>query len=125
MTGLPTMNEMAQRLIWLGRALDHGANEIGKADEAQTRAKGRYELARAKAVLKVADAHRGDKTVLAAEREAEVVNATHSEWLDLEVAESLLRKAKESQRALYAQVDLARSLNAGLKVDASLAGAST
>jgi hypothetical protein len=75
-------------------------------------------------VLIVAAEHRGDKTCLAAEREAKVEEATYQEWLDVEVAESALRKAKEDQKARYADVDLVRSLNAGLRAEISLSGAS-
>jgi hypothetical protein len=122
MNGLPTPNEVALKLIWLSKALDAGADTISEADDALVRAKGRYEKARALAVLKIGAEHRGDKSVLAAEREAAVLDATYQEWLDVEVAEAALRKAKEEQKVRYAQCDLSRSLNAGLRVEASLVG---
>jgi hypothetical protein len=100
LTGLPTANEIAQKLLYLSRALDS---------------------ARAVAVLKISDELHGTKA-LAAERDAKVIEATYQEWLDLEVAESMIRKVKEEQRVRYAQCDLARSLNAGIRVDGQLAG---
>jgi predicted outer membrane protein len=121
---LPSPNDIAAKLIWLGEALRSGAKEIGAADDALTRAKGRYQKARAKAVLLVANECRSDKSILAAEREAKVDEATYQEWLDVEVAEAALRKAKEDQKARYADVDLVRSLNAGLRAEISLSGAS-
>lgn len=122
MTGLPTANEIAQKLLFLSRQLDAGADALAKADDDYVRAKGRYEQARAVATLRIADELRGTKA-LAAERDAKVDQATYKEWLDVEVAEAAVRKAKEEQRVRYAQVEITRSLNAGLKTDAALAGA--
>jgi hypothetical protein len=123
MTGLPTPNDIALKLIQLSRALDTGADQLREAEDAYVRAKSRYERARAIAVLTVADELRESKA-LAAERDARVSQATYTEWLDLEVAESAIRKAKEELRVRYTQVELARSLNAGLRADAQLAGVS-
>jgi hypothetical protein len=120
-TGLPTANEIAQKLLYLSRALDSGSDALSQAEDAYVRAKGRYEKARAVAVLKISDELHGTKA-LAAERDAKVIEATYQEWLDLEVAESMIRKVKEEQRVRYAQCDLARSLNAGIRVDGQLAG---
>lgn len=125
MNGLPTPNEMAQRLIWLSKALDVGANAIAEADDAATRAELRYERAYATAVVKIAHECRESKSILAAEREAMATEATASERADMKNAARALRKAKEDQRATYAKIELARSLNSGIKVEAQLAGVGT
>jgi hypothetical protein len=119
---LPTANELAQRLISLSRMLDAGADELSQADEQFVRAKARYESSRVKAVLIVAAEHRGDKSTLAAEREALVDKTTETEALDLNLAEQKVRSCRERMRVLYSQVEIARSLNAGLRTDAHLAG---
>jgi hypothetical protein len=121
MTGLPTPNEIGLKLLWLSRALDSGSDALNQAEDAYIRAKSRYEKARAVAVLRIADELAGTKA-LAAERDAKVTEATYQEWLDLEVAESAIRKAKEEQRVRHSQVDIARSLSAYVRSEIALSG---
>lgn len=119
---LPTANELAQKLISLSRMLDEAANLLSQADEEAVQAKAEFEKARVKAVLKTAAEHRGDKTCLAAERDALVEKQITDEALTLGMAEQYVRTCRERMRVLYAQVEIARSLNAGLRTDAALAG---
>lgn len=119
---LPTANELAQRLINLSRALEAGAKELAEADVAAVKAKAEFEKQRIRAVLKVAAEHRGDKGYLAAEREALVDKQLEDAAFTLGMADQSVRTAKESMRVTYAQVEIARSLNAGLRTDAHLAG---
>jgi hypothetical protein len=121
MTGLPTANEIGLKLLWLSKALDSGADTLAQAEDSYVRAKGRFEKARAVAVLRIADELQGTKA-LASERDAKVLEATYQEWLDLEVAESAIRKAKEEQRVRNSQVDIARSLSAYVRSEIALSG---
>jgi uncharacterized protein YlxW (UPF0749 family) len=109
-------NQIVTRLAELSRLLDAAQSEMVTADEAAVRARQRYELAYARAVLK---AEAGN----AEQRKAQATLATETEKLDVEVADLAVRSLKSRLSVLRDQVEIGRSLSAAVRSEWSAGGA--
>lgn len=102
----PTVVE--QRLAELSKALDDAVKNLAVLDETWVRAKHAYELAYARAYLTAEG-----KTV--DDRKANALPVVADLLFTQELAEAVLRAAKEQVRTLRTQIDVGRSLGAGLR----------
>lgn len=109
MSDTPTLNQVVLRLAELSRMLDAATDEIARLDEDAVRAKGRYQVAYARAFLGEAGAMdvRKQNAVLVCEQY----------WLDAEIAEQKVRACKERIRTIRDQIEVGRSLNSAVKAE--------
>jgi hypothetical protein len=111
----PTTNEVVQQLAQLGRDLDAKQLEIRRLDEAAVRARSRYEVTYARKFLQAT----GSVDV----RKYTAVEQTADLKLDAEIADQVLRAARESIKVLRDRLDIGRSLNSAIKSEWSAQGA--
>lgn len=103
----PTVNEVVVQLAQLGRDLDAKQAEIKRLDEDAVRARARYEVTFARKFLQ-AEGNMDIRKYTATEQCAELK-------LDAEIADQVLRAARESIRVLRDRLDIGRSLNSAIK----------
>ena len=97
---LPTQQQVVLRLAELSRLLDHKTQEIRDLDEKAVRAKAQYERAFARTFL--------DTTGAVDVRKQTAVLETADLRLDMELADVLVRAAREAIRTLRDQLDVGR-----------------
>lgn len=103
----PTTNDVVKQLAQLGRDLDAKQEEIRRLDEEAVRARARFEVTFARKFLAAegsVDVRKYTATVECAELK-----------LDAEIADQVLRAARESIRVLRDRLDIGRSLNSAIK----------
>ena len=103
----PTVNDVILTLAQLGRDLDNKQNEISRLDEAAVRARSRFEVAYARAFIAATGAE--------GLRKQTAILETETQKLDAEIADQVLRAARESIRVLRDRLDIGRSLNSAIK----------
>jgi limonene-1,2-epoxide hydrolase len=103
----PTTNQVILELANLGRQLDAKQVEIRDLDDAAVRARSRYEVAYARAFIAVTGAE--------GLRKQTAILATETQKLDVEIADQVLRAARESIRVLRDRLDIGRSLNSAIR----------
>lgn len=103
----PTTNEVILMLAQLGRQLDAKQLEIAHLDDAAVRARSRYEVTFARNFLKA----EGNLDV----RKYQATLDTAELKLDAEIADQVLRAARESIKVLRDRLDIGRSLNSAIK----------
>ena len=103
----PTANDVVLLLSRLGRELDAKQGEISRLDEAAVRARARYEVTHSRNFLKA----EGAMDV----RKHQAIVDTAELKLDAEIADQVLRAARESIRVLRDRLDIGRSLNSAIK----------
>ena len=111
----PTTNDIVLQLAQLGRDLDAKQEEIRHLDEDAVRARSRYEVTFARAFLKAegsVDVRKYTATVETADLK-----------LDAEIADQVLRAARESIKVLRDRLDIGRSLNSAIRSEWSAQGA--
>jgi hypothetical protein len=111
----PTTNDVVKQLAQLGRDLDLKQEEIRLLDEAAVRARARYEVTFARNFLKAEgnlDVRKYTATIETAELK-----------LDAEIADQVLRAARESIKVLRDLLDIGRSLNSAIKSEWTAQGA--
>jgi hypothetical protein len=111
----PTTNSVVLQLAQLGRDLDAKQDEIRRLDDAAVRARSRYEVTFARNFLKA----EGNLDV----RKYTAVLETAELKLDAEIADQILRAARESIKVLRDRLDIGRSLNSAIKSEWSAQGA--
>jgi hypothetical protein len=111
----PTTNSVVLQLAQLGRDLDAKQEEIRRLDEDAVRARSRYEVTFARNFLKA----EGNLDV----RKYTAVLETAELKLDAEIADQILRAARESIKVLRDRLDIGRSLNSAIKSEWSAQGA--
>lgn len=111
----PTANDVVQLLAQLGRELDAKQAEISRLDEAAVRARARYEVTLSRNFLKA----EGSMDM----RKHQSIVKTADLKLDAEIADQVLRAAKESIRVLRDRLDIGRSLNSAIRSEWSSQGA--
>jgi hypothetical protein len=109
MTDTPTVNDVVRRLAELSRMLDAATEEIARLDEAAVRAKGRYQVAFARAFL-------GQESGSVDARKQTAVLECKDHWLDAEIAEQQVR-CRERIRTIRDQIEVGRSLNSAIKAE--------
>ena len=114
---LPTQQQVVLRLAELSRLLDHKTQEIRDLDEKAVRAKAKYERAFARTFL--------DTTGAVDVRKQTAVIETSDLRLEMELADVLVRAAREAIRTLRDQLDVGRSLNAATRAQAQADGSIT
>ena len=114
---LPTQQQVVLRLAELSRLLDHKTQEIRDLDEKAVRAKAKYERAFARTFL--------DTTGAVDVRKQTAVLETSDLRLEMELADVLVRAAREAIRTLRDQLDVGRSLNAATRAQAQADGSIT
>ena len=114
---LPTQQQVVLRLAELSRLLDHKTQEIRDLDEKAVRAKAKYERAFARTFL--------DTTGAVDVRKQTAVLETADLRLDMELADVLVRAAREAIRTLRDQLDVGRSLNAATRAQSQADGSIT
>ena len=114
---LPTQQQVVLRLAELSRLLDHKTQEIRDLDEKAVRAKAQYERSFARKFL--------DTTGAVDVRKQTAVLETADLRLDMELADVLVRAAREAIRTLRDQLDVGRSLNAATRAQAQADGSIT
>lgn len=112
----PTTNDVILQLAQLGRDLDNKQREIRDLDEAAVRARARYEVTLSRNFLKAEGA-------MDVRKHTAIVESADLK-LDAEIADQVLRAARESIRVLRDRLDIGRSLNSAIKSEwsAQLAG---
>ena len=110
----PTSNDVVTMLSQLGRELDAKQAEIQRLDDAAVRARARYEVTHSRNFLKA----EGAMDV----RKHQAIVETADLKLDAEIADQVLRAAKESIRVLRDRLDIGRSLNSAIKSEWSAQG---
>lgn len=103
-----TPNDVVLRLSDLSRLLSSAQGELVAADEQAVRARQRYEVAYARAIL---DADAGNAEC----RKAIAVLATEAAKLDAEIADQQVRGLRTRLSVLRDQVEIGRSLSAALR----------
>jgi limonene-1,2-epoxide hydrolase len=103
----PTTNQVILELANLGRQLDAKQVEIRDLDDAAVRARSRYEVAYARAFIAATGAE--------GLRKQTAILATETQKLDVEIADQVLRAARESIRVLRDRLDIGRSLNSAIR----------
>ena len=103
----PTTNDVILTLAQLGRDLDNKQAEISRLDEAAVRARSRFEVAYARAFIAATGAE--------GLRKQTAVLETETAKLDAEIADQVLRAARESIRVLRDRLDIGRSLNSAIR----------
>lgn len=114
---LPTQQQVVLRLAELSRLLDHKTQEIRDLDEKAVRAKAQYERAIARTFL--------DTTGAVDVRKQTAVLETSDLRLEMELADVLVRAAREAIRTLRDQLDVGRSLNAATRAQSQADGSIT
>lgn len=106
----PTPNSVVFRLVELSRMLDEATDEIDRLDEAWVQAKQAHSVAFAKAFLtsteRSVDARKQDAVLQCADLH-----------LASEIAEQLVRSAKERIKTLRDQIEIGRSLGAAARAE--------
>lgn len=110
----PTTNDVVLQLAQLGRDLDAKQREIRDLDEAAVRARARYEVTMSRNFLKAEGA-------MDVRKHTAIVEAADLK-LDAEIADQVLRAARESIRVLRDRLDIGRSLNSAIKSEWSAQG---
>jgi hypothetical protein len=103
-----TPTQVTLRLAELSRMLDVAQAELVRADESAVRARQRYEVEYARAILS-ADAGNAEQ------RKASAVLATEKARLDAEIADQQVRALRTRLAVLRDQVEIGRSLGASLR----------
>lgn len=103
----PTTNDVVLQLAQLGRDLDAKQREIRDLDEAAVRARARYEVTLSRNFLKA----EGAMDV----RKHTAIVETADLKLDAEIADQVLRAAREAIRVLRDRLDIGRSLNSAIR----------
>jgi tRNA/tmRNA/rRNA uracil-C5-methylase (TrmA/RlmC/RlmD family) len=103
----PTTNDVIVTLAQLGRDLDNKQAEIARLDEDAVRARARYEVTHSRNFLKA----EGAMDV----RKHQAIVDTAELKLDAEIADQVLRAARESIRVLRDRLDIGRSLNSAIR----------
>jgi hypothetical protein len=103
----PTTNDVILTLAKLGRDLDIKQDEISRLDESAVRARARYEVTHARNFLKAEGA-------MDVRKYTAVVESAELK-LDAEIADQVLRAARESIKVLRDRLDIGRSLNSAIK----------
>lgn len=111
----PTTNDVVLQLAQLGRDLDNKQREIRDLDEAAVRARARYEVTFARKFLQA----EGSVDV----RKYTAVEQTAELKLDAEIADQVLRAAREAIRVLRDRLDIGRSLNSAIRSEWQAQGA--
>jgi hypothetical protein len=111
----PTTNDVVLQLAQLGRDLDAKQREIRNLDEAAVRARARYEVTLSRNFLKAEGA-------MDVRKHTAIVESADLK-LDAEIADQVLRAARESIRVLRDRLDIGRSLNSAIKSEWSAQGA--
>ena len=111
---VPSLGDVATRLMELSRALDTQTGEAEKLDRAAVDAKHAYEIAFSRAFL--------SSTGSMDQRKHHAVIATEVEKLDSEIADQVLRACRARIATLKTQIETGRSLSAALRAEISLAG---
>lgn len=111
----PTTNDVILMLAKLGRQLDAKQEEIARLDEEAVRAKARHEVAYARAFIAATGAE--------GLRKQTAILETETQKLDAEIADQVLRAARESIRVLRDRLDIGRSLNSAIKSEFAAQGA--
>lgn len=110
MTDTPTVNDVVKRLAELSRMLDAATAEVAELDEKAVRAKGRYQVAFARAFL-------GQESGSVDARKQTAVLECRDEWLAAEIAEQQVRACRERIRTIRDQIEVGRSLNSAIKAE--------
>jgi hypothetical protein len=111
----PTTNDVVHQLAQLGRDLEAKQKEIRRLDEDAVRARARYEVTFARNFLKAegsVDVRKYTATVETADLK-----------LDAEIADQVLRAAREAIRVLRDRLDIGRSLNSAIRSEWAAQGA--
>lgn len=111
----PSTNDVILQLAQLGRDLDAKQREIRNLDEAAVRARARFEVTMSRNFLKA------EGSVDVRKHTAIVESADLK--LDAEIADQVLRAARESIRVLRDRLDIGRSLNSAIKSEWAAQGA--
>lgn len=111
----PSTNDVILQLAQLGRDLDAKQREIRNLDEAAVRARARYEVTMSRNFLKAEGA-------MDVRKHTAIVESADLK-LDAEIADQVLRAARESIRVLRDRLDIGRSLNSAIKSEWSSQGA--
>lgn len=111
----PTTNEVILTLAQLGRDLDNKQEEIARLDLDAVRARSRFEVAYARAFIAATGAE--------GLRKQTAILDTVAAKLDAEIADQVLRAARESIRVLRDRLDIGRSLNSAIRSEWSAQGA--
>lgn len=111
----PTVNDVVLQLAQLGRDLDAKQREIRDLDEAAVRARARYEVTLSQNFLKAEGA-------MDVRKHTAIVESADLK-LDAEIADQVLRAARESIRVLRDRLDIGRSLNSAIKSEWQAQGA--
>lgn len=115
MTGpLPSPVNVGHRLLQLGRLFDEAERELEKRDEEHVRAKQRREVEYAKAFLT------GHGSI--ENRKQEAVLTVADLTLAAEIAEQLVRSAKERIKKLDRQMEIARSVGTTTRAEMAASG---
>lgn len=111
----PSTNDVILQLAQLGRDLDAKQREIRNLDEAAVRARARYEVTLSRNFLKAEGA-------MDVRKHTAIVESADLK-LDAEIADQVLRAARESIRVLRDRLDIGRSLNSAIKSEWAAQGA--
>lgn len=111
----PTTNDVVKQLAQLGRDLDAKQEEIRLLDDAAVRARSRYEVTFARKFL-AAEGNMDIRKYTATVETAELK-------LDAEIADQVLRAARESIKVLRDRLDIGRSLNSAIRSEWTAQGA--
>jgi len=111
----PSTNDVILQLAQLGRDLDAKQREIRSLDEAAVRARARYEVTLSRNFLKAEGA-------MDVRKHTAIVESAELK-LDAEIADQVLRAARESIRVLRDRLDIGRSLNSAIKSEWAAQGA--
>lgn len=107
-------NEVALNLANLSRELDRVKDALNSADMDAVIKREDSKLAESKAFLKAEGAMDFRKHT--------AIVATHDERLAAETAEAIVRGLTRSMRTLQSRIDVGRSIGAGVRAEASIAG---
>lgn len=111
----PTTNDVILQLAQLGRDLDAKQEEIRRLDDAAVRARSRFEVSYARAFIAATGAE--------GLRKQTAILETEAAKLDAEIADQVLRAARESIRVLRDRLDIGRSLNSAIRSEWAAQGA--
>ena len=111
---IPSLGDVAARLMELSRALDTQTGDAEKLDRKAVEARHAYELAYSRAFL--------TSTGSMDMRKHHAVIATEMEKLEAEIADQVLRACRARIATLKVQIETGRSLSSALKAEISLAG---
>lgn len=103
----PTTNDVVKVLAQLGRDLDAKQNEIARLDEDAVRARARYEVTHSRNFLKAEGA-------MDVRKHQAIVDSAELK-LDAEIADQVLRAARESIKVLRDRLEIGRSLNSAIR----------